>query len=132
MTIQANLFDLLTAVAAMLGIIVAFGQMLINQLDKRLDDRFAQIDQKRVEGQQQAVKTLQDIMERQQREFDEFRELERNFIEFKTSLPLHFASRQELRKAVNTLDESLKEIRALIAGCSGRCGSLAETGHAGD
>lgn len=117
MIVQVDLLDLTAVALALFGVImtaiISIGAILINQLDKNLDFRFALIDKQRAEGQQQAAENMRIFAERQERELISFRNLERDFNSFKAVLP-SFAKREELKKAIDHIEKSLNEIRALI------------------
>lgn len=117
MIAQVDLLDLIAVALALFGIImtaiISIGAILIDQLDKKLDFRFALIDEQRVEGQKRASEDMRAFVERQERELNSFRDLERDLNTFKAMLPT-FVNRDELKMAIGHLEASLDEIRSLI------------------
>lgn len=117
MIAQVDLLDLIAVALALFGIImtaiISIGAILIDQLDKKLDFRFALIDEQRAEGQNRAADDMRAFVERQERELSSFRDLERDLNTFKAMLPT-LVNRDELKTAIGHLEESLDEIRSLI------------------
>lgn len=86
MQVQIELWQLLGSIAAVLvafaGVTWAFGKLLMGQFEKRLDAKF-------------------EVM---QNDLDQVKKLEREFLEFKATLPERFVARPDYIRGQSTLE----------------------------
>lgn len=114
MIVQIEFIQLVGAVITLLGVLLAYGQILINALNKRLEERFEWIDRNRAEGQQNWAKTFQEHIEQERAEFESVRILEREFLNFRATLPLHYALREDMKHDLKRIETSIENVRGMI------------------
>lgn len=95
MTVQMELWHLITLLIAFFGCVGAFGKVIISQFEKRLKERFTAQDNARMEGQ----KALRDIFDQhladERRNGDALMSLEREFLRWQADLPIHYVRRED-------------------------------------
>jgi len=89
---------------------VGAGRWLISRLERSLDQRFALIDQARVEGQTLWRETFQAHIAAETHEFETLRNLDREFMRFRADLPTLYIRRDELRDYLTRLDMRFETI----------------------
>lgn len=102
MTVQLELWHLVTLLLAFFGCIGSFGKILLAQIDNRLEERFAIQERMRVEGQA-----------RWEREFEE---LERQLRQTAERLPNEYVRREDWIRFSATMDAKLDTLHRKIDG----------------
>jgi hypothetical protein len=82
----------------------------MSQFERRLDERFQQLDRARSEGQHNWTETFLQHVQVEQREFDALRNLDHSFMEFRATLPTLYIRRDELRDYLVRLDMRFESI----------------------
>lgn len=95
MTIQLELWHLILLLIGFFGFAGAVGQVLLTQIDKRLDERFVAQEKVRKEGQTIWQKAFDDHMAAERRETEALHALEKEFLRFQGDLPLHYIRRED-------------------------------------
>ena len=89
MTVQVEFWQLVTLLVAFFGFVGGTGKLLLNQIDKRLDERFAAQEEVRKGAQKVWQKAFDDHMAAERRETEALHQLEKDFLRFQGDLPLH-------------------------------------------
>lgn len=84
MTVQLELWQLLTTLGAFFGFVLAAGRVLFNQIDRRLTERFAIQDAAQAEAKGAWERAFADIAA-----------LEREFLRHQAELPLQYVRRED-------------------------------------
>jgi len=96
MTVQIEAWQLLSALAglllAFLGFAVGAGRMLLNQIDKRLDQRFSAVEE--ASG--------------------EWRKLEKDFLTWRADLPLQYVRREDYVRSQTVIEAKLDALSLKI------------------
>lgn len=114
MIVQIDFIQLLLTAISMIGVLLAYGQILINVLNKQLEERFELIDKNRAEGQQHWIKTFTEHIEQERAEFESVRILEREFLNFRATLPLHYTLREDMKHDLKRIETSIENVRGMI------------------
>ncbi|MBI2278159.1 MAG: hypothetical protein HYU74_12465 [Dechloromonas sp.] len=91
MKIEMELWHLITLLLAFFACVAAFGKVLLDQVEKRQDGRFAAQDAARAESQKHWDAQFSGI----QKVANEWVRLERHFLEFKAELPMTYVLRND-------------------------------------
>ena len=92
MTIQVDFWQLVGILLAFFGFVGAAGRMLLNQIDRRLELRFSAVEA--------AAKNIQ--------------KLERDFLEWKAELPLHYVRREDHVRNQTVIEAKLDALAVRI------------------
>ena len=95
MTVQVEFWQLVTLLVAFFGFVGGTGKLLLNQIDKRLDERFAAQEEVRKGAQKVWQKAFDDHMAAERRETEALHQLEKDFLRFQGDLPLHYIRRED-------------------------------------
>lgn len=95
MNIQLEFWHLVTLLLAFFGFVAGGAKVLFDQIDRRLNERFAALEQAR----QSADKAMQDELSRhaheEEKAFSKLSGLERDFLEWRADMPLHYVRRED-------------------------------------
>jgi hypothetical protein len=95
MTVQVEFWQLVTLLVAFFSFVGAVGKLLLNQIDKRLDERFTAQEEVRKGAQKIWQKAFDDHMAAERRETEALHQLEKDFLRFQGDLPLHYIRRED-------------------------------------
>ena len=109
--IQVELWALITFLVGLLitciGAVFGGAKMLLGQMDRRLDERFAAQEKARGEDSTQLRSTLAQHLE-QERVFQaQLQELERRFLEWRGDLPLNYVRREDYIRGQSVIESKL-------------------------
>ena len=105
-----DLWQVLSLLGVLLGALATIGRLLLSQVEKRLDARFAEMDRARSEGQHLWRETFATHVQTETREFETLRNLDREFMRFRADLPTLYIRRDELRDYLTRLDMRFETI----------------------
>jgi len=88
-TVQIELWHLLSLLLAFFGAVWAFGKVLLSQIEKRIDEKFSA----------QAI-TLKDTS-------DKVEKLERDFLRHLADLPVHYVRREDYVRGQSVIEAKL-------------------------
>lgn len=95
MTIEMDLGHVITLIGVFFGGCGVFGRLMLRQTEKRLAERFEAQDTARAEGQ----KAIRDIFDQhlfeERRNGDAVQALEKDFLNWKADLPIHYVRRED-------------------------------------
>lgn len=95
MTVQVEFWQLVMLLIAFFGFVGGVGKLLLNQIDKRLDERFTAQEEVRKGAQKVWQKAFDDHMAAERRETEALHQLEKDFLRFQGDLPLHYIRRED-------------------------------------
>lgn len=107
MTVQVEFWQLITLLLAFLGFLGAAGKLLLSQIDRRLNERFATIEKAREEGQATWRQTFTQHLDEERRETDLLRNIEREFLRFQAELPLQYVRREDYVRGQSVIEAKL-------------------------
>jgi hypothetical protein len=90
--VQLEIWHLIMALVFFFGAVGAFGQVLLSQIDKRLDERFS-IQAGHLQGTTGKVDKL-----------------ERDFLEWRAELPIHYVRREDYVRGQTVIEARLDAI----------------------
>lgn len=92
MTIQVDFWQLVGILLSFFGFVFAAGRMLLNQIDRRLEQRFSAVEA--------AAKNIQ--------------KLERDFLEWKADLPIQYVRREDYVRNQTVIEAKLDAVAVRI------------------
>lgn len=107
MTVQVDFWQLVLLLVSFFGFVGAVGKLLLSQIDKRLDERFAAQEEVRKGAQKIWQKAFDDHMALEQRETDALHQLEKDFLRFQGELPLHYVRREDYIRGQTVLEAKM-------------------------
>lgn len=111
MTVQIDFWELLLALATLIGafagMIFSFARALGRQLETRLDERF----EAQEEAREQGARTLRESIERYAGDVStassEIKALERDFLTWKADLPIQYVRREDYVRGQSVIEAKL-------------------------
>ncbi len=107
MTIQLEFWHLVTLLLAFFGFVAGGAKVLFDQIDRRLNERFAALEQAR----QSADKAMQDELARHSREEEKavakLGELERDFLKWRAEMPVQYVRREDYIRGQTVLEAKM-------------------------
>lgn len=118
MTIQIELWALLTF---LVGLLIAFfsavfagGKVLLNQVEKRLDTRFAAQEESRREAQKRWDREFAEIDRAAREEANQWRRVERELLSLKADMPLQYVRREDYIRNQTVIEAKLDAVALRI------------------
>lgn len=100
MKIELELWHLITLLIVFFGCVGAFGRILLGQIDKRLDEKFEAQEKAREEGSRALRELLQGTIGKVEK-------LERDFLEWRAELPIHYVRREDYVRGQSVIEAKL-------------------------
>lgn len=107
MTVQVELWQLITLLIAFLSFLFAAGKMLLSQIDRRLNDRFAAMESARELASLHWNEKFGTVIDQNRREAEGWAALEREFLRFQADLPLHYVRREDYVRGQSVIEAKL-------------------------
>jgi hypothetical protein len=107
MTTQIELWQLVLLLLAFFGGCGAAGKLLLDQIQKGLDLRFTAQDTARATAFDELSKRLDGIEQTGRKEANEWQRMERNLLELKADLPLHYVRREDYIRGQSIIESKL-------------------------
>ncbi len=118
MDIQVQFWELLTFLITLLLGFLSFafvaGRMLLSQVDKRLDQRFAAMEQSRLEGAKHWDEKFAALLDQNKRETGAWQALEKDFLRFQAELPLQYVRREDYVRNQTVIEAKLDAVALKI------------------
>ncbi len=114
MTVQLELWHLITLLLAFFGCVGAFGKILIGQFEKRLNERFASQDKARETGSKALQDTLNQHLIDERKTAAQMVSLERDFLTWKAELPLQYVRREDYVRNQTIIEAKLDAVALKI------------------
>ena len=103
MTMQLDLWHLILLLVAFLGACAGSGKLLLDQVLRRMDQRFESQDTTTAANQQQVARRFEGLEAASRAERDQWQRVERELIDLKVQLPLHYVRREDYVQAIATI-----------------------------
>ena len=97
MKVELELWQLITLLLTFLGACAGGGKLLLNQIQKSLDARFASQDQARLANHEQLSYRLDAIEQAAREETNQWQRVERELMSLKAELPFQYVLRDDIR-----------------------------------
>ncbi len=114
MTVQLEMREIIVLLLAFLGFAFAAGRLLLTQIDRRLDGRFAAMEEARRSGQSHWDSQFATLSEQNQREAAGWQRLERDFLGWKAELPIQYVRREDYVRNQTVIEAKLDQLRLSI------------------
>jgi hypothetical protein len=103
MTLQLELWHFILLVIAFLGGLAGAGKLLLDQVLRRMDDRFHAQDTASSAYQVQLSTRLDGLETASRAERDQWQRIERELLNLKADLPVHYVRREDYVQAIATI-----------------------------
>lgn len=107
MTIQIELWHMLTLLLAFFAACGATGKLLLTQFQKHMDQRFSDQEAARSEFHGQLQSRLQGIEKTAKEEANEWKRVERELLDLKADLPQHYVRREDYIRGQSVIESKL-------------------------
>jgi hypothetical protein len=107
MTVNLELWHLITLLIAFFGCVAGFGKLLLAQVETRLQERFTAQDAARKEGQETLRKTLDVHLDAERTNAQALQALEREFLKWQADMPLHYVRREDYVRGQTVIEAKL-------------------------
>lgn len=107
MSLSMELWQLLSLLLGFLGALVGLAKVLLAQIDKRLDARFAAMELARQESTRHWDERFGSVLNQQQREAENWQRLERDFLRFQADLPVAYVRREDYIRGQSVIEAKL-------------------------
>ena len=114
MTVQLELWHLITLLLAFFGCVGAFGKILIGQFEKRLNERFENQEKARESGSKILRDTLDQHLADERKTAAQMLSLERDFLTWKAELPLQYVRREDYVRNQTIIEAKLDAVALKI------------------
>jgi hypothetical protein len=118
MSVTVDVYQLLglalTLLIALGSMMFAAGRMLVNQFDRRLNERFNALDVSRVDSQNHWDAKFTALERSTSIDAEEWRRIEREFMRFQASLPLEYQRREDAIRDQSRIESKLDGLANLI------------------
>ncbi|WP_312395772.1 hypothetical protein [Stutzerimonas kunmingensis] len=111
MTMEMELSQLIGWAAGLLTffatVVTALVKLLLAQFEKRLADRFAAQDEARKSTSRHWEESFAKLLDRQDKEAEAVKQLERDFMRFQADLPLEYVRREDFVRSQSVIEAKL-------------------------
>lgn len=107
MTVQMEFWQLLTLLLAFFAFVAASAKVLLNQMERRLCERFAALEAARQIADNAMQSSLNRHVEEGQKEVTRLQALDRDFMQLKADLPLHYVRREDYVRGQTVLEAKM-------------------------
>ena len=107
MMLTLDLWQMITLLVSFFGAVWAFGKVLMDQVEKRLGERFDGQDKAREEGQSAIRATFEAHMVEERRNAESLQSLERDFLRWQADLPIHYVRREDYVRGQSVIEAKL-------------------------
>lgn len=99
---------------ALVTMMFAAGRMLVNQFDRRLNERFNALDVSRVDSQNHWDAKFTALEKATSADAEEWRRIEREFMRFQASLPIEYQRREDAIRDQSRIESKLDGLAKLF------------------
>ena len=114
MMIQVEFWQLVLLLITFLGFLFSAGKVLLSQIDRRLNERFAAMEKAREEGGRHWDEKFSTVIEQNRREAAGWSKLERDFLRFQADLPLQYVRREDYVRNQTVIEAKLDAVALKI------------------
>lgn len=113
MTLQLELWQLITLLVAFLGACGAAGKLVLSQMQRHIDQLFAAQDLLFKTGNQETQRRLADIEKATRDDAGQWRHVERQLDSLKADLPLRFVMREDYIRGQSVIESKIDALASL-------------------
>lgn len=110
MTVQLELWHLILLLLAFLGMVSGFGKVLLDQIEKRLGERFAGQERLRVEAQKHWDTKFSSIEAASREESSQWQRIERELLSLKAELPTQYVRREDYIRNQTVIEAKIDRV----------------------
>ncbi|MDP2432907.1 MAG: hypothetical protein Q8O33_12855 [Pseudomonadota bacterium] len=114
MTIELQLWHLITLLTMFIGAAWAGFGVLLQQVDRRLETRFSGLEMARDAAQRNTDAQLAALADQSRREVSAWQALERDFLNWKADLPIQYVRREDYVRNQTVIEAKLDGLRLSI------------------
>lgn len=118
MTVAVDVYQLLglsvTLLIALGSMMFAAGRILVNQFDRRLNERFNALDVSRIDSQNHWDAKFSALERATSADAEEWRRIEREFMKFQAALPLEYQRREDAIRDQSRIESKLDGLAKLF------------------
>lgn len=114
MTVQMAFWELITLLLAFFGFAFGAGRILLAQIDRRLNERFAAMEAASKTAADHWDEKFATVIEQNRREADGWSNLERDFLRFQAELPLQYVRREDYVRNQTVIEAKLDAVALRI------------------
>lgn len=107
MKIEMELWHLILLLLAFFGCVAGFSKVLLTQVETRLKERFVAQDKARQEGQKALRDAFSQHIEEERENAFTLQTLERDFLNWKAELPIHYVRREDYVRGQSVIEAKL-------------------------
>jgi hypothetical protein len=110
MSIQLELWHLILLLLAFFGLVGAFGKILLDQIEKRLNERFASQEKQRAEDQKHWDSKFAALEAAAREESSQWARVERELLALKADLPREYVRREDYIRNQTILEMKIDKV----------------------
>lgn len=114
MTVQMTFWELVTLLLSFFGFAFGAGKILLAQIDRRLNERFAAMESARETSSRHWDEKFTTVIEQNRREAEGWSNLERDFLRFQAELPLQYVRREDYVRNQTVIEAKLDAVAMRI------------------
>ncbi|NLR73566.1 hypothetical protein [Leeia aquatica] len=114
MTVQVEFWQLVSLLVSFLGFLFAAGKLLLAQIERRLNERFAAMESARETAGRHWDERFGALLEHIKREAEGWQSLEREFLRFQADLPLNYVRREDYVRNQTVIEAKLDAVALKI------------------
>ena len=107
MKIEIEMWQLFSLAVSLVGFVIGFGKVLLDQTEKRQSERAAAQEAAREAGLKVLRDSLQEHLIDERRNAQAMQELERNFLKWQAELPVHYVRREDYVRGQSVIEAKL-------------------------
>ena len=107
MSVELEFWHLVTLLLSFFGAVAAFGKVLLDQVEKRLAERFKSQDEARESGAMLLRQTLQQHIDQEKMTGQQIQNLEREFLQWKAEMPVQYVRREDYVRGQSVIEAKL-------------------------
>lgn len=110
MTISLEFWQLVTLLMAFFGFVVGAAKMLFGQIDRRLNEKFAALEQARQSADQAMREELFRHAREEEKAFSKLDVLERDVMSWRAEMPLQYVRREDYIRGQTILEAKMDAV----------------------
>lgn len=114
MKIELELWQAILLLIAFFGCVAGFGKLLLSQIERRLDERFATQEASRKSNHESVERRLGGIESAAREESGQWQRVERELLSLKADLPVHYVRREDYIRGQSVIEAKLDGLATKI------------------
>ena len=125
MTVELQLWHLITLLLSFFAAVAAFSKVFLSQVDRRLDERFDDIERSRSEARSIWEQRFDELKRQNSEEVAQWHRVERELLQLKAHLPQEYVRREDHIRFETVINAKLDAVNARLDLMTARMGSKA-------